>query len=267
MLRFFRTLRQSLLAENRVSRYLLYAVGEIVLVVIGILLALQINTWNQERQNRSEERKYLSRLEKDLQQDLLRIGVVRDNYETRLVLAMRILDSLPGSNGEYIRQWPWFQEATDNYSKNPHSDGRSKGEDLFSILTIQHFAPQETTMQELLSSGKINLISDDSLKIQLQYHYPYLQGLARFQDVIVMEVQKNYRNTMNTLKISTLSHSNLSHIVENPAQWELLALGLENYLGLTISILSDLYYNPESVHNRTSRLLKHIQEHLQTKQP
>ncbi len=122
-------------------------------------------------------------------------------------------------------------------------------------------------MQELLSSGKINLISDDSLKIQLQYHYPYLQGLARFQDVIVMEVQKNYRNTMNTLKISTLSHSDLSNLIQNPAQREILALGLENYLGLTISILSDIYYDPESVYNRTSRLLKHIQEYLQTEQP
>ena len=46
MIRFFRVLRQRLLAENRVSRYLLYALGEIALVMVGILLALQVNNWN-----------------------------------------------------------------------------------------------------------------------------------------------------------------------------------------------------------------------------
>ena len=267
MIRFLRQFRQRLLAENRVSRYLLYAVGEIVLVVIGILLALQINTWNQERQNRSEERKYLLRLEQDLQQDLLRIGVVRDNYETRLVLALRILEAMPDSHVEYIKQWPWLHEATANYSKNTHAEGRSLGEELHSILVIQHFAPQETTMQELLSSGKINLISDDSLKIELQYHYPYLEGIARFQDVIVMEVQKNYRNTMIALNISSYNQSDLGEIIRNPTQREQLVLALENYLRLTTSMLGDLSYNPDSVHKRTSTLLNHIKENLYSQEP
>lgn len=49
MFRFFRTLRQSLLSQGRVTRYLSYAIGEIALVMIGILLALQVNTWNEAR--------------------------------------------------------------------------------------------------------------------------------------------------------------------------------------------------------------------------
>ncbi|MGB5318748.1 DUF6090 family protein [Eudoraea sp.] len=48
MIKFFRRIRQQLLKENNLSKYLLYAIGEIVLVVIGILIALQINNWNQE---------------------------------------------------------------------------------------------------------------------------------------------------------------------------------------------------------------------------
>ena len=56
MLRFFRTLRQRLLAENRVNRYLLYAVGEILLVVIGILIALQIDNWNEDRKQQEQFR-------------------------------------------------------------------------------------------------------------------------------------------------------------------------------------------------------------------
>ncbi len=49
MIRFFRKLRLNMLNENRVSRYILYALGEILLVVIGILIALQVNNWNSER--------------------------------------------------------------------------------------------------------------------------------------------------------------------------------------------------------------------------
>jgi NADH:ubiquinone oxidoreductase subunit 6 (subunit J) len=49
MIKFFREIRQQLLTENRFSKYLLYAIGEIVLVVIGILIALQINNWNEAK--------------------------------------------------------------------------------------------------------------------------------------------------------------------------------------------------------------------------
>ena len=49
MIKFFRNIRQNLLRENRFTRYLIYAIGEIILVVIGILIALQINNWNENR--------------------------------------------------------------------------------------------------------------------------------------------------------------------------------------------------------------------------
>ncbi|MBT8205663.1 MAG: hypothetical protein KJO20_09835 [Eudoraea sp.] len=63
MLRFFRKIRQRLLTENKFSKYLLYAIGEIVLVVIGILIALQINNWNQNRiENQIEKRLLLELL-------------------------------------------------------------------------------------------------------------------------------------------------------------------------------------------------------------
>ena len=49
MIKFFRKIRHQLLSENRVSKYILYAIGEIVLVVVGILIALQINNWNENK--------------------------------------------------------------------------------------------------------------------------------------------------------------------------------------------------------------------------
>ena len=49
MIKFFRHIRQSMINQNRTKKYLLYAIGEIILVVIGILIALQINNWNEQR--------------------------------------------------------------------------------------------------------------------------------------------------------------------------------------------------------------------------
>ncbi|MEJ2113692.1 MAG: DUF6090 family protein, partial [Flavobacteriaceae bacterium] len=49
MIKLFNKIRQRLLSENKFSKYLLYAIGEIILVVIGILIALQVNNWNNER--------------------------------------------------------------------------------------------------------------------------------------------------------------------------------------------------------------------------
>ena len=67
MIKFFRKIRQNLLMENlsdeqvgKTSKYFKYAIGEIVLVVIGILIALQINNWNEENKLKNQEQKYIN---------------------------------------------------------------------------------------------------------------------------------------------------------------------------------------------------------------
>ncbi|MEO9887119.1 MAG: DUF6090 family protein [Balneola sp.] len=67
MLKFFRKIRQKLLSENKFSKYLIYAIGEIILVVIGILIALQINNWNEQRNTREKELVYLNGIRNDLE--------------------------------------------------------------------------------------------------------------------------------------------------------------------------------------------------------
>jgi hypothetical protein len=66
MLRIFRQIRQRLLTDNKFSKYLLYAVGEILLVMIGILLALQVNNWNEDRKTQQAEHELLLNLKKEL---------------------------------------------------------------------------------------------------------------------------------------------------------------------------------------------------------
>ena len=70
MLKFFRRIRQNLLSENKFSKYMLYAIGEIILVVIGILIALQINNWNEGRKDRAKEQELLAQLRSEYQSNL-----------------------------------------------------------------------------------------------------------------------------------------------------------------------------------------------------
>lgn len=70
MLRLFREIRKKLMNQNKIRAYLLYATGEIFLVVIGILIALQINNWNQEKQNRMYEITMLNEISLALQSDI-----------------------------------------------------------------------------------------------------------------------------------------------------------------------------------------------------
>ncbi|MFK7783267.1 DUF6090 family protein, partial [Psychroserpens sp.] len=66
MIKLFRKIRYNLMSENKTGKYFKYAIGEIVLVVIGILIALQINNWNEQRKTRISEISYIQSIINDL---------------------------------------------------------------------------------------------------------------------------------------------------------------------------------------------------------
>lgn len=86
MILFFRKLRQRFLAQNQVARYLAYALGEILLVVIGILIALQVNNWNEERQGRERFFFGLKQLYYQLHADTYGLQAARAKYAFHLSL-------------------------------------------------------------------------------------------------------------------------------------------------------------------------------------
>ena len=80
MIPFFRKIRKKMADENRPLKYARYAIGEIVLVVIGILIALQINTWNEERKSRNFEFLTLSELKKNIGYDLQQMDTLSTDF-------------------------------------------------------------------------------------------------------------------------------------------------------------------------------------------
>jgi hypothetical protein len=92
MIKFFRKIRQRLLTENKFSKYLLYAIGEIILVVIGILIALQINNWNEKRLQKQELKNIYSIVAEDLKNDIIEITKILKSNKDRKPIFDKILD-------------------------------------------------------------------------------------------------------------------------------------------------------------------------------
>ncbi|WP_179004099.1 DUF6090 family protein [Winogradskyella forsetii] len=91
MIIFFRKIRQKMLTENKFSKYLLYAIGEIVLVVIGILIALWINNWNNQRLADNQTTNFLKNIKEDLVSDTLEFDLRIDFYKEFIAEKKKLL--------------------------------------------------------------------------------------------------------------------------------------------------------------------------------
>ncbi len=150
-----------MLNEHKFSKYLIYAIGEISLVVIGILIALAVNNWNKHQQDLSKERIYLSQMLDDLklQADEIKITIKIEQIDS--VAITRIASAINAG----------FQ-GIDNVQFN---------DDLANLGDTRTFNVFSTTYEELRSSGNISIISNINLKQRINAYY---QNLRRFQKVL-----------------------------------------------------------------------------------
>ena len=133
-----------MLTENKFSKYLLYAIGEILLVVIGILIALQINNWNENKKQRAEEIETLKNIKSDFANTIIEFEENND-FRERIIATTSELYTI-------------IHTKQNNYSKHQLDSLMS---DLFINPT---YNGQSETLNILFNSGKINIISNDSIK-------------------------------------------------------------------------------------------------------
>ncbi|WP_370476494.1 DUF6090 family protein [Tamlana flava] len=142
MIKFFRKIRQKLLSENKFSKYLVYAIGEIVLVVIGILIALQINNWNEAKKNRAFEVKMLSEIEKGLKADHLNLQENFNAYAT-LDSTVKYFSNLTQNSATfhdslYPRLWNLNIGRYFQFNRGPYDALKSSGIDRVSNDSIRN---------------------------------------------------------------------------------------------------------------------------------
>jgi hypothetical protein len=156
MIKFFRKIRSRLLKENQLSRYILYAIGEIFLVVIGILIALQINNWNEGRKNNVKMKEYASALISNIEKDTMDIS--------------GSLESVPSSKKEI--------EGYLDFIKTRDLSTEELKDSLYEVI-IRYIVlmPTTTAFDDLKSTGNFNLFHND-LRDRLNDYYTFLNWYA-----------------------------------------------------------------------------------------
>lgn len=172
MIALFRNIRKKLAAQNKAAAYLRYAIGEILLVVIGILIALQVNNWNEGRKDRIQERKFLIRLEAELATDIENITNSINANKHRMQRAEFLMASI---NHPQIAEdsATYFIQSIEyaGYTNNP-------------IVS-------DNTFEEIKSSGKLSLIRNEKLRSALQEYYSWTSERGQYS-FILQDNQLNY---------------------------------------------------------------------------
>jgi hypothetical protein len=173
MIHFFRQIRQGLLSENRIRKYLLYALGEITLVMIGILLAMQVDNWNENRNLAKKEITNLKELQKNLKSDLENQLIPGSEYYQKSLDAYNILQS--------------------NFYKTPQRIPEDSIRVLFYAMVIPWKLAFNTVTFDKLSAMGIDLISNDSIRENISQLYGYKYRIIKdYHDVTVTEFREDF---------------------------------------------------------------------------
>ncbi len=218
MFKFFRKIRFDLLDKNKTGKYLKYAIGEIILVVIGILIALQINNANEVRKERGREINSLLNLKADL------VSEIENNeyfatyrYNKALACSSLLNMNEPNSIND-------VQKYTDTYEQ---------------VFIWNAFVPNNNTFKELLSSGNLSLIKNDSIKnklLELEKHYADISGgehhmrreyeaylydphIKNVRAIPFFDLNKPNYGFPNRLTIEDIPNEQYKQLIED-AQWQ-----------------------------------------------
>lgn len=219
MIKFFRHIRKSLLEQNKMGKYFKYAVGEILLVVIGILIALQINNWNQERLNNIERQKIIASLNLEFKQNKIKFSKTRENHANSKKSGMELMSYIGKQNHQNFKQ-----KVIDSLI-----DG---------IFPMSDYLPSNNAVDDIIQSGKLSTLENPKISSKLSdwkslistlssrddkleewifsQVIPYLNKYVSWRDV---GVEKNYnwstRGTLPTNYNYIFTDLEFENILEN----------------------------------------------------
>ena len=237
MIKFFRKIRQKLLSENKFSKYLIYAVGEIILVVIGILIALQVNNRNVSRINNQKQNKTLDLIQKSLIKDTLHLSMLI-NRLGKVDKSISILNTFPA-----------YED-----SLSVHFDRIDWG------INVQI---QSAAYEQLKSTG-FDLLQNDTLKEELINFYESVVNHER--ELIDIELVYFNQNWVRSFMLENFSYietdSTLTRFITIPKNYELL-INNPDYKNLILykgRINHDVLWRLNKIKQTASELIKDIEK-------
>ena len=154
MIKFFRKIRYDLMKKNKTGKYFKYAIGEIILVVIGILIALGINNWNIKNVQQKEVRTYLTHIKSNLIQDTLSLSLhtqdIKQNIQTFDSIA-----SLINTDESTLLLDTQLTRA---------------------LFNTHRFVTEKNSFEDLTSNGKFGLIENKEIKEEILSYYNFIEN-------------------------------------------------------------------------------------------
>ena len=194
MITLFRRIRERLIASGSITKYLLYAIGEILLVVIGILIALQVNNWNEARKTENLISENLYNVKQNLLADTTRINeVYQDLYIKDL-------------NAQYLSDFLYERESV--------YDTLRLKKAFFESSTTTEFTPIRLSYNTMVNTGIINTIESDELQ-QALYEYYEVDDYSRQ----IQEQEERYSIELSEARFPYLSQHDFREKVKTALQW------------------------------------------------
>lgn len=234
MIKLFRNIRRKLLGENKVSKYLIYAFGEILLVVVGILLAIQFNAWTTKNKEREKQNWYLNNILDDLHYQRQTLDMIEAAYSAEISGAKSVLKAY------------YEKESFDNIdSLNYH---------LNTLMYAQFFPNTNNSYREMVSSGQLSLIESQNLSLEVIDFYLFSEDNEQvFQNDIdnifypqiypvissLVQVDLNDYVTDDKDEYLLKSSSASSELIASQLKNQKTKLALENAIKLKILMLVD----------------------------
>ena len=194
MIPFFRKIRKKMADDNRPLQYARYAIGEIVLVVVGILIALQINTWNEERKNKSLEYLILTELKKNIDFDLKEM----DTLKIKLNRGIR--------SNQYV--------SNSLSSDRPYHDSLNVH---FGRAMVYFDMSFHKGIYETIKSSGSHLINDETLRFEINNYYDY--SIRDMEDGFI-EVRDDFYNYMLTYLREDFKYYTSSNMEAEPRDFQ-----------------------------------------------
>jgi hypothetical protein len=246
MIKFFRKIRQNMLMENKTGTYFKYAIGEIILVVIGILIALSINNWNENRKNSNEGIAILQSLDKNL------------------ILAKKQSESLVSTEKDSKAVLLLVLGIDTITDKNSISDNIFK--DAF--WNLENNIPVINTYTDLKNTNKLGLIKNQkikekftSLEVNLNKLKGFLDDRLYVQQIRIDDVSENEINFIPLIK-SSIPTINITNEKQNNYEQIINNQRIRNLLGIKLNMTQDVLNYRENLDKEIKELIMLIESEL-----
>ena len=202
MIKIFRSIRQSLLSEGKTSKYIKYAIGEIVLVMIGILLAMQINNWNEKRLQKNEFHNILKTIHQDLKRDTLVAGLIAKFYTEVEKNSLKIINK--EVNRTNYKEYPEVRSLVSRYRsftiqtkgfemvKDYRSKNEIRSDSIFTTIS-QFYTPFIEILDDSNGFVKKEVLNNIETYKKYDWYVDWTQGKFTPEMIIYFTENEEYR--------------------------------------------------------------------------